>query len=105
MIDIDIDEVREKKKDRLLKFYLVQYVWYQSKKQCGSRFKKKQKGNVEEILANTSDFSYKQGIRIPENIPTTLEYLKIIKIRYVLKIFIDSQKFKLPIVIGDYYQS
>lgn len=105
MIDIDIDEVREKKKNRIMKFYLVQYIWYQSKKQCGSRYKKKQKGNVEEILISTSDFSYRQGIRIPENIPTTLEYLEILKIRYVLKIFIDNQKIKLPIAIGDYYQS
>ncbi|KAL5278288.1 hypothetical protein ACFFRR_003119 [Megaselia abdita] len=105
LVNIDIDEVREKKKTRIMKFYLVQYIWYQSKKQCGTRQKKKQKGNVEEILISTSDFIYKQGIRIPDNIPTTLEYLEIIKIRYILKIYIDNQKFKLPIVIGDYYQS
>uniref|UniRef100_T1GHS0 Arrestin C-terminal-like domain-containing protein n=1 Tax=Megaselia scalaris TaxID=36166 RepID=T1GHS0_MEGSC len=104
LIDINIDETKEKK-DRSIKFFLVQYIWYQTKENCHScRSQRKQKGNVIEFPVITSDYNYKQSIRIPDNLPTTLEYIEVIKIRYLLKILINKKKFKFPIVLGDYYQ-
>ncbi|KAL5278281.1 hypothetical protein ACFFRR_003116 [Megaselia abdita] len=103
-IDIDIDELGLNKKDRKIIFCLVQYIWYHSNERCGSVNKKKEKTNILRIPIVTSESIYNSCFRIPPTIPTTMEYLDIIKIRYALKIYVDKEKFKCPIVIGDYYQ-
>lgn len=103
-MDIEIDEIGVKIKESKIKFCLVQYIWYHSRKQCGSTSNKKEKINVLKFPIITAESIFNECIRIPENIPTTMEYLDIIKVRYVFKIYVDSEKFKLPITIGDYYQ-
>lgn len=102
-LDVDIDDAVKNGRSRKIKFCLVQYVWY-SAKECGSIFKKKEKNDVLRIPIITSESIYNAQIRIPPTIPTTLENFDIIKIRYVLKIYVDKEKFKCPIEIGSDYQ-
>lgn len=102
-MDVDIHDVGVRRNARRIVFCLVQYVWYHSDKWMETH-KKKNKSYILKIPIITSESMYNAPIRIPPTIPTTLEYLDIIKIRYVLKIYVENEKFKCPIVIGDYYQ-
>lgn len=103
-MDIDIHDTGTKRKVRRIVFHLVQYVWYHSDTECGRIYNKKKKNDILTIPIITSESIYNVPIRIPPTIPTTLEYFDIIKIRYALKIYVDNEKNKCPIVIGDCYQ-
>ncbi|KAL5278279.1 hypothetical protein ACFFRR_003115 [Megaselia abdita] len=102
MIEVNIDQnIPSGKMD----FFLVQYIFYQADNWI-TRLEQKEKNSVVIIRRRTSSETiYQECIKIPDNVPTTLEYLEILKIRYFIKIVINGKKFKLPIVIGDFYKT
>lgn len=66
----------------------------------------KYKANVIGIMESATEPIYTHSIQIPDTIPSSLETVEYIKIRYVLKVYINNrEKLKFPIAIGDYYRN
>lgn len=104
---IDIDKCEDLcNKETHFEFYLVQYILYQTDIEfCCFKTKEKRKHTILGAMESTCQTKYTQSIEIPENIPSTIEYLDNLKIRYALEVYIDNFKFKFPIWIGDFYRN
>lgn len=87
-----------------MKFLIVRKVSFQTSKGCCGR---RREICSEDIIVKfpivTYDSSYKLSVRIPEDIPTSLENNELIKITFILKIKINKKKMKFPLVLGNQY--
>lgn len=88
---------------RRFEFYLVQNIFYRSGYLFVSKRGKQEEKDIFKEVKTTEDTVFKETLRIPKDIPSTLDYLNVIKITYVFRCFIDYHRFEFPIVIGDYY--
>lgn len=90
----------EKSKKKVISINLMQYVVHEISSTC-SHYRKVTKTNVMQFPITTLE-DYKGTFKIPNNLMKTLNFdcLEIIKIRYVLKVYVNKEKFKFPVEIN-----
>lgn len=98
-MEIKSTELKKDKK-KTISINLMKYIIYQVSGRC-SNYGRVEKVNVWNVPITTTE-DCRNIIQVPNNIPKSLdcEGLHIIKIRYVLKIYVNKEKFKLPIIIS-----
>ncbi|KAL5278278.1 hypothetical protein ACFFRR_003114 [Megaselia abdita] len=98
-VEIKSSELK-KEKEKNISVNLMKYFSYEVSGAC-SNYRKMEKFRVMKVPITTTN-DYNGSFHIPMNVPKTLNFdpLELIKIRYVLKVYVNKQKFKFPIVIN-----
>lgn len=99
-VTVEVKSTEEKKiKTKTITIHLMQYFTYEVSGAC-SKYQKIKKYTALKVPITTTD-DCRDTFQIPRNIQKSLnfDFLEIIRIKYVLKVYVNREKFKFPIVI------